>query len=83
MKRTLARSSHSSRDPNVHLIPISFTTAEIFGRLSALLRKKGTPIPTNDIWIAAQTFELGAKLLSSDGHFRRVAGLSWAFFSPH
>ena len=30
---------------------------------------KGTPIPTNDIWIAAQAMETGADLLSYDQHF--------------
>lgn len=67
-------------DPNVTVLPITWTTAEIFGRLSAALRNRGTPIPTNDIWLAAQAIEADATLLSSDRHFGRVDGLTWLAF---
>jgi tRNA(fMet)-specific endonuclease VapC len=67
-------------DPNVRLLPITWDTADLFGRLSAELRKKGRPIPTNDIWIAAHAIEASADLLSSDPHFRNIEGLSWAVF---
>ena len=50
-------------------------TADRFGRISTTLRTLGTPIPTNDIWIAAQTMELGAELVTFDEHFQRVPGL--------
>jgi len=53
-------------DPNVRLLPVTWDTADQFGSISALLRKKGRPIPTNDIWIAAHAMEAGADLLSSD-----------------
>lgn len=62
-------------DPNVHLLPITWDTADSFGRISAELRKKGKPIPTNDIWIAAQAMEAGADLISVDPHFANVVGL--------
>jgi len=68
--------------PTVDLLPVTFTTADRFGRIAAALRKKGTPIPTNDIWIAAQVMEVGADLLSSDSHFGAVEGLAWLPFSP-
>ncbi len=61
----------------VELIPVTLTTADRFGRISAALRKKGTPVPTNDIWIAAQAMETGAELLSLDRHFRHIDGLAW------
>ena len=53
-----------------------------FGRIATALREKGTPIPTNDIWIAAQAMETGVDLLSSDAHFGLVEGLAWVSFSP-
>lgn len=69
-------------DPNVRLLPVTWDTADIFGRISTALRRKGRPIPTNDIWIAAQAMEAGADLLSSDPHFAEVeGGLSWLDFS--
>lgn len=50
-------------------------TAEIYGHLFMTLKKNGTPIPLNDIWIAAQTMELGAVLISFDSHFKNIAGI--------
>ncbi len=60
---------------------VTFTTADRFGRIAAALRGAGTPIPTNDIWIAAQAMETGADLLSYDQHFQAVAGLAWVTLS--
>ena len=68
--------------PHVELLRVTFTTADRFGRVAAGLRRKGSPIPTNDIWIAAQAMEVGADLLSSDTHFGAVDGLAWVPFSP-
>ena len=68
-------------DPHVEFLPISFTTADRFARIAALLRRKGRPIPTNDVWIAAQAMETGANLVSSDEHFGAVDGLAWVSFS--
>lgn len=67
-------------DPNVRLLPVTWDTADLFGRISAELRKKGRPIPTNDIWIAAHAMEAGADLLSSDPHFGDIDGLPWMAF---
>jgi predicted nucleic acid-binding protein len=44
------------------------------------LRKKGRPIPTNDIWIAAHAIETGADLISSDPHFDQIDDLPWIAF---
>jgi tRNA(fMet)-specific endonuclease VapC len=68
--------------PPVKLLAVTFVTADRFGRIATALREKGTPIPTNDIWIAAQAMEAGADLVSSDAHFRLVEGLAWVSFSP-
>ena len=67
--------------PSVDLLPVTFATADRFGRIATALREKGTLIPTNDIWIAAQAMEAGADLLSSDAHFGLVEGLAWVSFS--
>ncbi len=50
-------------DPWVSLLQVTRTTADRFGRIAAALRKAGTPIPTNDVWIAAHAFESGAELV--------------------
>lgn len=63
--------------PRVRLLPVTGPTADRFGRIYAALRRRGKPIPTNDMWIAAQAMETGAELLSSDPHFQYVEGLAW------
>ncbi len=47
-------------------------TAIKYGRIQAELRKQGTPIPTNDIWIAATAFQHGLTILTFDSHFKQV-----------
>ena len=64
-------------NPYVELLPVTWTTAERFGRIAAALRVKGRPIPTNDIWIAAHAMETGADLLSFDEHYGHVDGIAW------
>jgi tRNA(fMet)-specific endonuclease VapC len=51
-------------------------TADRFGRVAASLRRKGTPIPSSDIWIAAHALETGSDLVSFDKHFAHVEGLA-------
>jgi tRNA(fMet)-specific endonuclease VapC len=61
----------------VERVPLGAETADRYSRIWIQLRVKGTPIPSNDIWIAAQATELGAELLSFDQHFEKVEGLVW------
>lgn len=63
--------------PYVALLPVTLVTADRFGRIAASLRRKGRPLPTNDIWIAAHAMESGADLLSFDRHFEHVEGIAW------
>jgi predicted nucleic acid-binding protein len=65
--------------PRVSAAPISLETAEFYCSVYEQLRKAGTPIPTQDIWIAACAMEQGAHLATTDEHFRRVAGLLTVF----
>jgi len=64
-------------DPAVELLEVGRTTADRYSRIAAGLRSKGRPIPTNDIWIAAHSMEVGAELVSLDEHFSEVDGLVW------
>ena len=63
--------------PYVSLIEVGRATAERFGMIAAELADAGTPIPQNDIWIAAHALESGAEIISSDRHFEHVPGLLW------
>ncbi len=62
--------------PRVQIHHIDETTAEFYADILTQLRKKGKPIPTNDIWIAAVAFQHGLKLFSKDRHFGNIPGLS-------
>ena len=62
-------------EENVSFQPATQSIAERWGYVKAALAKHGTPIPENDIWIAATALETGARLLSYDGHFDHVGGL--------
>jgi len=74
LERNLAELDAFLENPRLVVLPVSRLTADRFGRIAAML---GTPIPTNDIWIAAHAFESGAELLSFDAHFAAVPGLVW------
>ena len=64
----------------VDLVPIGKITSDRYSRIAVKLRKQGTPIPTNDIWIAAQAMEHGAELITSDQHFDKVSGVVFTIF---
>lgn len=66
--------------PITEILPVDRTTSDRYARIAAQLRVKGSPIPTNDIWIAAQTMASGAELLTYDRHFEKVDGLVFTLF---
>ena len=61
--------------PRTRLYPIDEDTAEYYSSILNQLKKDGTPIPTNDIWIAATAFQHGLKIYTADKHFASIAGL--------
>ena len=61
--------------PRVHFYSINETTAEIYAGIFKSLRKNGTPIPTNDMWIAATAMQHGLALYSLDKHFDSIPGI--------
>jgi tRNA(fMet)-specific endonuclease VapC len=50
-------------------------TAREYGALKSALRAGGTPIPDNDLWIAAIAKQHDLTVLSRDRHFEEVPGL--------
>ena len=61
--------------PTVSVLDATMDTADIFGFVMASLRKSGTPIPINDVWIAAQCLETGSLLVTYDNRFAQIPGL--------
>ncbi|MBI3372937.1 MAG: type II toxin-antitoxin system VapC family toxin [Betaproteobacteria bacterium] len=62
--------------PRVHLLKPDEKTAQHYADVFTTLRAQGTPIPTNDLWIAALARQHRMPLLSFDAHFSSVPGLT-------
>jgi tRNA(fMet)-specific endonuclease VapC len=62
--------------PRVHLLKPDEKTARIYAEVFTALRGQGTPIPTNDLWIASLARQHQLGLLTLDAHFRHVPGLT-------
>lgn len=60
----------------VRTVPVTERTAEFYAKIYQALRKAGTPIPQNDMWIAASALEHGADVATGDEHFRLVPMLT-------
>ena len=58
--------------PVVEVLPVDAETSRHYAEIIAELRKAGTPVPTNDIWIAATAARNGATVLTCDDHFERI-----------
>ena len=63
-------------NPAVEECPVSFQTSNYYARIFQMLKRQGTPIPTNDIWIAAVAMQIGCDLYTNDEHFNHILGLS-------
>jgi tRNA(fMet)-specific endonuclease VapC len=61
--------------PSVEIIDATVDTSDIFADIKYKLKKAGTPIPLNDVWIGAHAIETGAVLITYDQHFDKIAGL--------
>jgi len=61
--------------PTVRILMPERETAEQYARLFVQLKRAGTPIPDNDLWIAALVLEHDLQLISRDQHFERVPQL--------
>ncbi|MEW6042463.1 MAG: type II toxin-antitoxin system VapC family toxin, partial [Elusimicrobiota bacterium] len=59
----------------VKIVNATMATAEIFSEVKRRLKHKGTPIPVNDMWIAAHAIETGSYLISMDKHFKDIPAL--------
>jgi predicted nucleic acid-binding protein len=59
----------------VHVYPIEINTSKYYAQIYAELRKKGCPVPTNDMWIAATALEHGLTLCTYDKHFTHIDNL--------
>ena len=62
-------------EPFVDLLDATASVARQYGRVFAALKSAGTPLPVNDVWIAAATIDCGGTLLTFDRDFNRIRGM--------
>jgi tRNA(fMet)-specific endonuclease VapC len=60
---------------NYSVLQIDEETTIVYGNIKAALRKKGKPIPENDIWIAAIAKRHKLVLITRDKHFNEIEGV--------
>ena len=63
------------RSSRIRFFSITSDTANFYSQIYSFLKSKGSPIPSNDMWIAAQALENGCVLCSHDKHFKAIEGL--------
>ncbi len=61
--------------PGVQVLYADDQTTHLYASLYRQLRRQGTPIPTNDIWIAALVLQHGLTLHARDRHFDHLPQL--------
>lgn len=61
--------------PGVRVLYATDATTRFYASLYRPLRAQGTPIPTNDLWIAALVVEHDLRLLTRDSYFRALSQL--------
>ncbi len=59
----------------IRIYPVTIDTANFYSQVYTSLKRKGQPIPTNDMWIAAQALENGCVVCTYDKHFSAIDGL--------
>jgi hypothetical protein len=59
-------------NPAVEEVSVDARVARLYAEIVVSLREIGTPLPVNDIWIAACAAAAGASVLTYDDHFRHI-----------
>lgn len=62
--------------PGVRVLYADDQTTHHYAMVYRQLRKQGTPIPTNDMWIAALVLQHSLSLCDRDAHFDHIAQLT-------
>jgi tRNA(fMet)-specific endonuclease VapC len=70
------------RSPVVHVVDVDDEVSRIYAEIVVALRQAGTPVPTNDIWIAAVAAREGATVLTYDEHFRVIGRIGSHVLMP-
>ena len=79
-KRKLLESLLQTLEKESYLLTLDVETSELYAQIRRQLKADGTPIPENDIWIAALAMQFKLPILSQDKHFdcvQHIRRVSW------
>ncbi len=68
--------------PRVSVLVVDEETSERYATIRVALKKAGTPVAANDIWIAASAMQHGLPILTSDRDFQKIPQVIVRHFSP-
>ena len=64
----------------VQVVDIDAETAERYAVILSSLWNAGTPIPTNDMWIAASAMQHGLRVVTTDTHYQKISQVITDYF---
>lgn len=70
------------RQRAVSVVPVDDEIASLYADLVVDLRRAGTPLPTNDIWVGACAVREGATVLTFDARFTSMLRVSPRIMVP-
>lgn len=68
--------------PAVEELGVDHEVSRIYAEIVISLQKSGTPVPSNDIWIAATAARAGAPVVTYDSHFRYIHRVGSIVLTP-
>lgn len=68
--------------PRVAVADVVEETAVRYAEILSFLKDAGTPVPTNDIWIAASAMQHGLRLVTTDAHYRKIPQVVLDYYQP-